>query len=113
MPRRGRLDRAAQEALELEVEAEVLGRDRQLVGERHDDPLVEAARQRVAPGDGFRGERRVAGEQLVATVASERHRHRLPCEAGQEERRQHGRVGEGLVEARRDLRQHVEQDTRA
>ena len=87
VPGRRRLDRAAQEALELEVEAEVIRRDGQAVGERYDHALVEAAWNAVASGDRLRRKRRIAGQQLVATVASQRDGHGFPREAGEEERR--------------------------
>ena len=79
----------AHEALDLEVGAEVGGRDGQAVDERHDDSLVHGTRESVHLSDTVGGEGRVAGEQLVAAVAAERHRYVLASEPREHVSREH------------------------
>ena len=90
---------ALEEPLELEVEAQVAERDRQALDGGLDEPPPHPARDQFDhPGEPMRLVRRVAGEELVATVARERHRHRAAREARKQERRDQRRVAERLVE---------------
>ena len=90
---------ALEEALELEVEAQVAERDREAVDGGLNEPAPEPARDQLDhAGEAMRLVRRVTGEQLVAAVARERDRHRAAGEAREQERRDQRRVAERLVE---------------
>ncbi len=75
--------------------------------------LVEGGAQR--PGDASEQRRRavgeegvVAGEQLVASVAGQRHLHVATGEPREQERGEEAGVGEGLIELRRRGRDQIE-----
>ena len=104
-----RLGRPAEEALDLEVQAEVRRRDGQPVGERRNDTLVEEPWHRIQAGYALGGERRVPSEQLVAPVASQCDGDGLAREPREHVRRQDRRIRERLVENVDDRRQDVDQ----
>ena len=66
---RQRLGRAAEELLELEVEAEIAVVDRQPADRRAGQRLRRPRQAAEEPGRTLGGERRIAGQQLVGAVA--------------------------------------------
>jgi hypothetical protein len=68
---------------------------------------VEHSRHRVEGRDAVRREGRIAGEQLVASVAAERDGDVLASESGEQIGRQDGRVAERLVHHVGDCREQV------
>jgi hypothetical protein len=103
---------AEQEALELEIEAEVVGRYRQALGERHDDAVVQRPWQPVQARQALGLKGRVAGQDLVAAVTAQRHRHVPAREARQQIRRHDRRIGERFVEETGDLGEDVDHGAR-
>src|SRR5579872_4981483 len=97
MPRVRVIVPAQEEALRGPLEALVVVALTQVA-----DPALErTTRDREAlpeAGEPVRAVRRVAGEELVSAVAPEGHLHVPRREPRQEESRQVGRIGEGLVE---------------
>src|SRR5262245_59267690 len=90
---------ALEESLEFEVEAQVAERDRQAVDDRlYQPPPQPSWSQLDQAGETMSLVRRIAGEQLVASVARQRNGHRAAREARDQERRDQGRVAERLVE---------------
>ena len=100
---------APQEALELEVQAEVLMRHRQQLRQRPKHALVQRPRHAVEAGGLLRGERRIPRKQFIAAVTAQRHRDVLPREPREQVSGNHRGIGEWFVQERRHLGQHVEQ----
>ena len=105
MSRGRRLGSAPQEALELEVEAEVRRRHRQAIGER--DTTVRSWSTRgngIDPRNTVGREGRIPGKELVAAVAAERDRDVLARESRKQVRGENRGVGEWLVDEVGDRR---------
>src|SRR5262249_15456023 len=86
---------ALEEALELEVDAQVARRNREAVDRTlHDSGSYPARHQLDRAGETMRLVCWVAGEELVAPVARERDGHRAAREARQQERRNQRRTAD-------------------
>ena len=102
-----RLGGAAEELLELEVEAEVAVVDRQPADGRPGQRPGRPGQAAEDAGRALGGEGRIAGQQLVGAVAAQHDRDLAPRETAQEVRRQDRGVAERLVEPGRDLGQEL------
>src|SRR5881409_549191 len=100
---------ARYEALELEIEAQVVERHRKPLDNRPEEPAPQQGRdqlERAGQAMGLVG--RISGEQLVPAVARERDGRRAAREAREQVGGEERRVAERLVEELGQTRDEVE-----
>ena len=100
-------------ALQLEVEADVVHRDRQPSNQgRHQAVAQHGGHPLVVGGQAMSQERRIPGKQLIATVAAQGDRDRLPGEARQQVGGHDRGIGKRLIHHLRDRRNEIGEHAR-
>ena len=113
MPLGDRIGRAADKAFGAEIKAEVVARHRQSPHHGFDESAPQRARSaQVVAGEAMSLQRRIAGEQLIAAVTTQRDLHMLARERRQQIGRNDRRVAQRLVEQHRKARDEPQQHRR-